>query len=145
MNCLRKIIIAVAVGNASVAVAADDDLLRMQSARGFDETVLELREGLTEKGLTVFAEIDHAGAAAAAGLDMSPTKVLIFGNPKAGTPVMLNHPDVALDLPFRLLVREAGGTVQVLMHKIDSLAIPDDARARLRPAETLVRALVEGK
>lgn len=131
-------------GNAG-AVAADNGLMRMHSARGFDETVARLRNGLMEKGLTIFAEIDHAKAAADAGLTMPPTRVLVFGNPKAGTPVMLEHPDIALDLPLRLLVRTVDGKVQVLMHSADTLHIPEAARARFVPVEKLVRTLVEGR
>jgi len=71
-----------------------------------DESVSRLETLLKEKGIKLFCLIDHSGEAAAAGLTMPPTKVLIFGNPKAGTPLMLSTPSVALDLPLRILVAE---------------------------------------
>jgi uncharacterized protein (DUF302 family) len=61
---------------------------------------------LKAKGITVFALIDHSGEAEKAGLKMPPTKLLIFGNPKGGTPVMLAAPTIAIDLPLKVLVWE---------------------------------------
>jgi len=72
-----------------------------------DETVARLQALLQEKGIKLFCLIDHSGEAQAAGLDMPPTKLLIFGSPKAGTPVMLVAPSAALDLPLKILVAEA--------------------------------------
>jgi uncharacterized protein (DUF302 family) len=69
-------------------------------------TLYRLDQVLTERGLEVFARIDHAANAAAVGLDMPPTTVVIFGNARAGTPAMLAVPELALDLPLRVLVRE---------------------------------------
>jgi uncharacterized protein (DUF302 family) len=71
-----------------------------------DESVSRLETLLKEKGVKLFCLIDHSGEALSAGLPMPPTKVLIFGNPKAGTPLMLSAPSVALDLPLRILVAE---------------------------------------
>jgi uncharacterized protein (DUF302 family) len=79
-----------------------------------DETVQKLEAILREKGIKLFAVIDHAEEAAGAGLQMPPTQVLIFGNPKAGTPVMLAAPSAALDLPLKILVAEdAEGKVSI--------------------------------
>ena len=61
---------------------------------------------LGAKGLTLFALVDHSGEASRVGLTMPPTKLLIFGNPTAGTPLMLASPSTAIDLPLKLLVRE---------------------------------------
>ena len=61
---------------------------------------------MRERGLAIVAEVDHSGAAANVGLTMQPTKLLIFGNAKAGTPLMVAHPSVALDLPLKMLVAE---------------------------------------
>jgi uncharacterized protein (DUF302 family) len=71
-----------------------------------DETVSRLQALLQEKGIKLFCLIDHSGEAATAGLAMRPTKLLIFGNPKAGTPIMIAAPSAALDLPLKLLVAE---------------------------------------
>jgi uncharacterized protein (DUF302 family) len=72
-----------------------------------DESVSRLEALLRDKGIKLFALIDHSGEALSVGLDMPPTKVLIFGSPKAGTPLMLDAPSVALDLPLRILVAES--------------------------------------
>jgi uncharacterized protein (DUF302 family) len=61
---------------------------------------------LQAKGITVFAVVDHSGEAAKVGFEMPPTKLVIFGNPKAGTPLMLAAPDSALDLPLKILIAE---------------------------------------
>ncbi len=81
------------------------------SRYGFEETVERLESVLKEKGVKLFSVIDHSGEARAAGLEMPATRVLIFGSPKAGTPVMLAAPSVALDLPLKVLVAqtESGG------------------------------------
>ena len=71
-----------------------------------DETVDRLLSVLKEKGIKLFCLIDHSGEAAAAGLTMRPTKLLIFGNPKGGTPLMVAAPSTAIDLPLKILVAE---------------------------------------
>ncbi len=77
-----------------------------QSRHSVDETVRKLRGLLRGRGLTLFAMIDHSGEAERAGLRMPNTKLLIFGNAKAGTPIMLASPSAALDLPLKILVSE---------------------------------------
>ena len=69
-----------------------------------EETVARLQSVLRSKGVTLFALIDHSGEAEKVGMKMPPTKLLIFGNPKAGTPLMLAVPSSALDLPLKILV-----------------------------------------
>lgn len=76
------------------------------SQRSVTETVEALRQLLHAKGITLFALVDHDGEAAKAGLTMRPTKLLIFGNPKGGTPLMIAAPSVAIDLPLKILVWE---------------------------------------
>jgi len=71
-----------------------------------DQTVEKLEEILKAKGVKLFALIDHSGEAEKAGLHMRPTKLLIFGNPTAGTPLMIASPSVAIDLPLKILVWE---------------------------------------
>ena len=77
------------------------------SQHSVDDTAARLQGLLEKKGVKIFTLIDHSGEAAAAGLAMRPTKVLVFGNPKAGTPVMLATPSAALDLPLRILIAES--------------------------------------
>jgi uncharacterized protein (DUF302 family) len=76
------------------------------SNHSVDETVVRLKKLLQDKNVTLFALIDHSGEAEKAGMKMRPTKLLIFGNPKAGTPLMLAAPSSALDLPLKILVWE---------------------------------------
>lgn len=85
----------------------------IHSAHTVDETVNKLKNILQSKGITLFALIDHSGEAAKAGLTMPNTKLLIFGNPKAGTPAMLAAPSIAIDLPLKILIAEdsAGQTI----------------------------------
>lgn len=73
-----------------------------------DQTIEKLKAVLEAKGIKLFALIDHSGEAAAAGLQMPATKLLIFGNPKAGTPLMVASPSAAIDLPLKILVAEDG-------------------------------------
>lgn len=91
----------------SVAFSSQDKrvaLVKALSIYDYPLTRERLIKSVTENGLTLFGEFDHARAARGAGLAMPPTTVLIFGNPKGGTPLMLAHPDLALDLPFRVLI-----------------------------------------
>jgi uncharacterized protein (DUF302 family) len=76
------------------------------SAQPFDITLQRLEDELSKRGLTLVAKVDHAAAAEQVGLVMPPTVVLIFGNPRVGTPLMLETPLLALDLPLKLLVHE---------------------------------------
>jgi uncharacterized protein (DUF302 family) len=80
------------------------------SNHSVDETVDRLRNILQSKGVTLFAVVDHSGEAENVGLEMPPTKLLIFGNPKAGTPLMLAAPSIAIDLPLKILVWEDADT-----------------------------------
>ncbi len=86
----------------------DNGIVDLPSNHPVDQTVERLRGILQQKGVTLFALIDHSGEAKKAGMEMRPTKLLIFGSPKAGTPVMLASPSVALDLPLKILVWEDG-------------------------------------
>src|SRR6201998_607298 len=89
-------------------------IVRKPSNHSVDETVEKLKGILQAKGVMLFALVDHSGEAAKAGLAMPNTKLLIFGNPKGGTPLMLAAPSVAIDLPLKILVAEdAEGKVWV--------------------------------
>ena len=83
-------------------------LIHLPSEHSVDDTVQRLQTLLSEKSINLFAVIDHSGEAEKAGLQMRPTKLLIFGNPKAGTPLMQAAPTVAIDLPLRALVWQDG-------------------------------------
>lgn len=88
----------------------------------FEETLARLLGAIDDKRLSLFAQFDHAANARGAGLEMPPTTVIVFGDPATGTPLMLSSPDLALELPSRLLVRQNGdGSVSVLHH--DAVAL----------------------
>jgi uncharacterized protein (DUF302 family) len=81
-------------------------LTQVASRRTVEETVERLKLIFAERGLRVFAVVDHSGEAARVGMKMRPTKLLIFGSPKGGTPVMVAAPTIAIDLPLKTLVAE---------------------------------------
>lgn len=87
-------------------VGKEAGIVTFPSNHSVDETVDRLTNILRSKEVTLFALIDHSGEAAKVGIKMPPTKLLIFGNPKGGTPLMLAAPSIALDLPLKILVAE---------------------------------------
>jgi uncharacterized protein (DUF302 family) len=94
--------------------ATDRGIIDKSSNHPVEQTVDRLKGILQAKGVTLFAVIDHSGEAENAGMKMPPTKLLIFGSPKAGTPLMLSAPSSAIDLPLKILVWEdAQGKVWV--------------------------------
>ena len=98
-------------------------VVEIQSNHSVNETVARLKAILSEKGITLFATIDHSGEAEKVGLTMRPTKLLIFGSPQAGTPLMIASPGVAIDLPLKILVREdAEKTVWISYNSEEYLA-----------------------
>jgi uncharacterized protein (DUF302 family) len=84
----------------------ENGIVTIPSHQPVDQTVERLKEILQAKGVKLFAVIDHSGEAGQVGMHMRPTKLLIFGNPKAGTPLMLATPSIAIDLPLKALVWE---------------------------------------
>jgi uncharacterized protein (DUF302 family) len=88
---------------------SDNGIVTIPSHQSVDQTVQKLEGILQAKGVKLFALIDHSGEAEKAGMQMRPTKLLIFGNPKAGTPLMIASPSIAIDLPLKVLVWEDAG------------------------------------
>jgi uncharacterized protein (DUF302 family) len=84
----------------------EDGLVKVASPHSVDETLKRLCSILSERGVQTFALVDHGGEAEKAGMKMPPTKLLIFGSPKAGTPLMLASPSIAIDLPLKALVSQ---------------------------------------
>jgi uncharacterized protein (DUF302 family)/uncharacterized membrane protein YidH (DUF202 family) len=93
---------------AQTAPASAKGMIEKPSNHSVDETVRRLKDILQTKGVALFALVDHSGEAEKVGMTMPPTKLLIFGNPKAGTPLMLAAPSIAIDLPLKILVWEDG-------------------------------------
>lgn len=119
----------------------------VQSRYSFQETLTRLQDAVRSKGMKVFTLIDHQAAAKEVGLQMQPATVIVFGTPKAGTPLMVKDPAFALQLPLRVLVTEANGQVQVVFNDtralIDGSQIAyDDVANTLANAEKLIRATV---
>lgn len=107
-----------------------------------DQAVDALRTMLQSKGIMLFALVDHSGEAAKVGLQMRPTKLLIFGSPKAGTALMLAAPSLAIDLPLKILIwQDAGGKVWISYNSPEYLqqrhGLPSELLASIAVVETL--------
>jgi uncharacterized protein (DUF302 family) len=113
-----------------------------------DETVARLKSVLSDRGVKLFAQVDHSGEAEKAGMHMHPTKLLIFGNPAAGTPVMLAAPGIAIDLPLKILVWEDDdGQVWLSWNSAEYLrqrhGVPEELVKNLGVAEALAAKAAE--
>jgi uncharacterized protein (DUF302 family) len=118
-----------------------DGIRTLASHHPFEKTIDRLQTLLIEKGITLFALIDHSGEAAKAGLKMPPTKLLIFGVPKVGTPLMLAAPSIAIDLPLKILVaQQPDGSVLLSWNDPAWLRQRHNLPAEMQP----VLAAVEG-
>jgi uncharacterized protein (DUF302 family) len=121
-----------------------EGIVNLPTHSSVDETVARLQSILQEKSVQIFALIDHSGEAKRAGLEMRPTKLLIFGNPEAGTPLMLAAPTIAIDLPMKLLVWEdSSGQVWITYNTPEYLqkrhALPENLAATLGAVEALAK------
>src|ERR1700740_1162661 len=98
--------ITMAQATSKSAPETNRGIIDKPSSHSVEETVEKLKTILQSKGVKLFAVVDHSGEAEKVGMQMRPTKLLIFGSPKAGTPLMLAAPSIAIDLPLKILVRE---------------------------------------
>lgn len=116
--------------------------MKTESKFSFSDTLSKLKAALEGHGFTIFAVIDHQAAAKSVGLEMPPTTVVIYGNPKGGTPLMIAAPDFALELPLRVLVREEKGKTYVTLNTSDTLegkhGLPPGMAAGFAPVEKLI-------
>ncbi len=129
-------------------MSSQNGLIQIASRHSFDETVQRLQAVFAEKGLQIFSVIDHSGEAQKVGLQMPPTKLIIFGSPKAGTPLMVAAPCLAIDLPLKALVAEdAGGKVSVTYNAPEYLrerhGFPAELIKNLAGAGMLIAKAVE--
>ena len=127
---------------------ADKGLIDKPSHHSVDQTVEKLKNILQSKSVALFALIDHSGEAEKVGMKMRPTKLLIFGNPKAGTPLMLAAPSVAIDLPLKILIWEDGaGKVWVTYNSPEFLrerhGLPQDLMQNVSVIEALATKAAE--
>jgi uncharacterized protein (DUF302 family) len=123
-------------------------LVRIPSKHSVDETVRRIEATVSAKGMQVFAVIDHSGEAAKVGLAMHPTKVVIFGSPKGGTPLMVAAPSLAIDLPLKALVAEYDdGKVWVTYNDPEYLrerhGVPEELIKNIAGAGALLAKAVE--
>ena len=131
-----------------MAPSAENGILNLPSRHSVDQTVEKIQALLQAKGVALFALVDHSGEAAKVGMTMRPTKLLIFGNPKAGTPLMLASPSSAIDLPLKILVWEdPQGKVWVSYNSPQYLqkrhALPQDLMQNIAVVETLAAKAAE--
>ncbi|MEP2640588.1 DUF302 domain-containing protein [Roseobacter sp.] len=129
----RHTILAGLLGLATASTALAADMIEKTSPHSVADTIDRLAAAVEGAGATVFARVDHAAGAASVDMDLRPTQMLMFGNPKLGTPAMLDGQTAGLDLPMRVLAYEdADGTVHVAYHDPAGFAashgLPADAK-----------------
>lgn len=134
--------------NVQVVVTNGQGIVSTRSTRDVAATVAAIRAAAEARGAVVSVVIDHAAAARTAGLEMPDTQVIIFGNPRVGTPLMLAVPDVAVDLPLRVLVRDDGTPGAVVSWQNPAcvgrrFGLDDTLLTPLRGVETIVAAAVQ--
>jgi len=132
----------------SMTVGKGEGIINVASKHSVDETVERLKGILQSKGVTLFALVDHSGEAERVGMKMRPTKLLIFGNPQGGTPVMLAAPSIAIDLPLKILIWEdADGKVWVSYNSPAYLqkrhGVPPELLQNIAVVETLAAKAAE--
>ena len=123
-------------------------IVDIPSPHSVSETLTRLQSLLKQNGVTIFALVDHSGEAAKAGLEMRPTQLLIFGNPKGGTPLMVAAPSCAIDLPLKALAwQDAQGKVWLSYNALEYLqqrhGIPADLLKNIAGPAALLRKAVE--
>jgi uncharacterized protein (DUF302 family) len=122
-----------------------DGITTLSSSHDAGETLVRLLDEITARGLTLFAIVDHGGGAHAAGLELRDSKVVIFGNARAGTPAMAAAPTLALELPLRILIWQDGDDVRISFTTPASLtarfALAPDLAAPLAGVEAIARAI----
>jgi len=127
---------------AAPEAVLENGIVRIPSHHSVDETVAKLEMILQAKNVSLFAVVDHSGEAEKAGMHMPNTKLLIFGNPKAGTPLMLASPSAALDLPLKILVaQDTAGRVWVSYNAPDYLQKRHNLPSNLLPDIAVIEAL----
>lgn len=131
-----------------MAALPDNGMIHLNSRYSVPETLRRLESLLQAKGLTVFAFVDHSGEAEKAGLKMQPTQLIIFGSPKAGTPLMVASPTLAIDLPLKALAWEDGaGKVWLSYNSPEYLKrrheIPEELVKNIAGVGTLLEKAVE--
>ena len=135
-------VVSVLSAPEALAVQKEEGIVKIPSHHSVDQTVGKLKTILQAKGVMLFALVDHSGEAEKVGLKMPPTKLLIFGNPKGGTPLMLASPSVAIDLPLKILIAEnSQGSVWISYNSPEYLKERHDLPQNLLPNIEVVKTL----
>jgi uncharacterized protein (DUF302 family) len=126
----------------------DNGVIHLDSPYSVPETVDRVLKQLSERGLTLFSRIDHSAGAAAVGLEMPPTELLIFGSAKAGTPLMLAAPTLAIDLPLKALAwQDKEGKVRLSFNSAEYLKnrhnIPNDLLKNIAGLPSILEAALK--
>lgn len=131
-----------------MATTPDNGMQHLNSLYSVSETLERVEALLQERGLTVFCRVDHSGEAEKVGLKMRATQLILFGSPRAGTPVMVASPTIAIDLPLKALIWEdAGGKVWVSYNSPEYLqqrhTVPADLVKNISAAGSLLQLAVK--
>lgn len=150
MTMKKRLVIALMALSFSIfsAQAMNKKHHSLISPYSFSETVTKLTDAIESKNMKIFAVIDHQAAAQQAGLEMQAAQVIIFGNPKAGTPLMQKDPAFALQLPLRVLVTEEAGQVKVIYTDTQALIADSqidyaEVENTLAKAEQLIQSVIQ--
>ena len=140
--------VAVATLSTGAGLAAGGTVVTKPSKYSVHETINRIENAVAEKGMKIFARIDHGGEAKKVGLAMRPIELLIFGNPKGGTALMVAKPTTAIDLPMKALAWEdEDGKVWLTYNSPELLrerhALPTELTSKLDPVGKLLEATVE--
>ena len=131
-----------------MSTANSHGVVTLSSSRSFSATIERLQTALRERGIKVFATIDQQAEARAVGLDLSPTVLIVCGNPKAGTPLMQAKPESAIDLPLKILIAEINSqrvtvSFNSAAYIIERHSLPAELLANLAPFEKLIAAAID--
>ncbi|MBE0529836.1 MAG: DUF302 domain-containing protein [Rhodospirillales bacterium] len=122
---------------------AQDDWIVKSSPHSVPATVEKLKTAIEGAGAVVAAVVDHAAAAQKVGMELSPTTVVIFGNPKLGTPLMIENPKAGIDLPLKVLVWQDGASTMIGYLRPDALAKRHEIDASHKSIEMMTGALAK--
>ena len=131
-----------------MTTSAPNGIVSIPSKHSVDQTLAKLQNILHAKDITVFAVVDHSGEAEKVGLAMPPTKLVLFGSPKAGTPLMLASPGVAIDLPLKILISEdreknVWVSYNSLAYLQERYSLPQPLMQNLAAVEALAAAIAQ--
>ena len=141
---LRFTVLGAAALWLPAGVLAADGMVIIESQHGVVETEQRLVEAIEAKGMGVMAQVDHRANASSVGLDMRPTRLVIFGNPKGGTQLMKCAPTVAIDLPMKMLIWQDGETVKVAYNQAEYLVERHDIGDCAAPVQVKMKKALDG-